>query len=112
MNEKSGTCYTLDAALEKAVDLENRIFNQFVKAIRMVKQEGARGILQDAASEELKHKQQLERALIEGRLGDLDTGKPVPTMNLDHRFGVDNIDRAADSRTALAHAIHLINFIR
>jgi len=109
MSEQSGTCFTLDAALDKAIDLETNIFKQFIKAIRITRQAGAKAVLKDAAFEELRHKQQLENALLDGGLENHEINKPVPTMNLDHRFGVETIDREADSRTALAHAIHLIN---
>ena len=109
MSELSGTCFTFEAALEKAIDVETSLFKQFIKAIRTVRQNGAKEVLKDAALEELRHKQALEKALLEGGLDNCEINKPVPTMNLDHRFGVDTIDREADTRTALAHAIHLIN---
>lgn len=109
MSEQSGTCFTLEAALEKAIDLETNIFKQFIKAIRTTSQDGAKEVLREAAIEELRHKQHLERALLEGGLDNCEINKVVPTMNLDHRFGVVSIDRDADSRAALAHAIHLIN---
>ena len=56
------TCYTFEAALEKAIDLETSIFKQFLISLRIVKNRGAREILKDAAAEELKHKQYLEKS--------------------------------------------------
>lgn len=109
MSEQSATCYTLEAALEKAIDLETSIFRQFLKSIHVVKNKGARDILREAAKEELGHKQQLELALLEGGLEAENLDKPVPTMDLDHRFGIEALGSGADPREALAHAIHLIN---
>jgi rubrerythrin len=103
------TCYTIEAALEKAIDLETSIFKQFLNSLRIVKHLGAREILKDAASEELRHKQYLEQSLLEGELGAVNLDKTVPTMDLDHRIGVDVLQPDADSRAALAYAIHMIN---
>lgn len=103
------TCYTLEAALEKAIDLETSIFKQFLISLRIVKNRGAREILKDAAAEELKHKQYLEKSLLEGEISADNLQKTVPTMDLDHRIGLDALQPDADSRAALAYAIHMIN---
>ncbi len=109
MGEKAATCYTLEAALEKAIDLETSIFRQFLRSIRVVRHNGAREILTDAAREELGHKQQLELALLEGEIATEMPDRSIPIMDLDHRIGLETLDASADQRAALAHAIHLIS---
>lgn len=109
MSKQPPVCYTLDAALEQAIDFEHALFQSFLDAIRTVSQKGARDILKDVAIDRLAYKQQLEKALLEG---DFDSGqslKLAPTMNLDKRLGVEKIDRDADSRSALAFAIHQVS---
>ena len=109
MSNHPPVCYTLDAALEQAIFFENELFRSLVNSIRLVKQNGAGEILKEVASDRLKHKQQLELALLEGDLGTDEAGKFAPTMNLDKRIGVEKLTRDADSRTALAYAIHLVS---
>ncbi len=109
MSNPSVTCYTLEAALDKAIDLENRVFQQFIGSIRTVKHLGAREVLKEAAAEELEHKQYLEKVLIDGELETGGIDQSVPTMDFDQLFGVEKLSADADTRSALAHAIHLIN---
>lgn len=109
MSNHPPVCYTLHAALEQAIAFENDLFRSVLDAIRTVRQPGARDLLKEVAMERLKYKQQLESALLEE---DYDTGGPdkiVPTMNLDKRVGIEKITRDADSRAALAFAIHLVS---
>ncbi len=109
MSKQSAVCYTLDAALEEAIDFENNLFNSFLQAIRTVQSKAASTILRDAAAERLKYKQKLELARLEDDFTVDAVDKKTQTMNLDKRIGVKRLESNADSRSALAHAIHLVN---
>lgn len=100
-------CYTFEAALEMAVQMESDGFRHYLEALRKVKNKGAKEILRDAALDELDHKHQLEKALVEGQLGAHVLDQPVPTMNLGYVLEKKELGPDADVRQALAYAIHL-----
>lgn len=103
-----GVCYTVEAALEMAIQMEEDGFRSYLYAVRLVKDRAAKMILKDAAIDELKHKQELELALLEGvDRGGVDLAKEVPTMNLDYMLEQVEISEDADARQALAYSIHL-----
>lgn len=107
MNEESQVCYTLEAALEMAIQMEYDLFHNYLGAIRRVRDKAAREILKDAALEELDHKCALEKALLDGQFhGNVMAGK-VPTMNLDYVLNKKELTAEATARDALAYAIHL-----
>jgi len=107
MNKQEQVCYTFEAALEMAVQMENDGFRHYLDALRRVKNKAAREVLKDAALDELEHKHQLERALVEGHVEGHTLDRPVSTMNLDYILETREIGPDADSRQALAYAIHL-----
>jgi len=108
MSVEEGVCYTYEAALEKAIEMEEEGFRNYLYAIKIVKDRQAKMILRDAAADELDHKQKLEMALLEGHNeSSEEMSKPVPTMNLDYVFEQKEITADADARQALAYAIHL-----
>lgn len=108
MSDTAQVCYTFEAAVEMAVKMEDEGFRHYLEAIRRVRNRGAQEILREAALDELEHKHQLEKALVEGSMGDA-TGlaEPVPTMNLDYVLAKKELTSASDAREALAYAIHL-----
>lgn len=108
MNEQGQVCYTFEAAVEMAVKMEEEGFRHYLEAIRKVKSKGAKEVLRDAALDELDHKHQLEKALLEGSMeGDEELNRPVPTMNLDYVLAKKELTPDSDAREALAFAIHL-----
>jgi len=108
MSEQGQVCYTFEAAIEMAVKMEEEGFRHYLTAIRTVKNKGAKEILRDAALDELDHKHQLEKALLDGEMGGgEELARPVPTMNLDYVLATPKITRESDTREALAYAIHL-----
>ncbi len=103
-----GVCYTFEAAIEKAIEMENNGFHSYLRAISIVKDRHARELLRDAALDEMRHKQELEKALLDGTMeGNIRTRTSVPTMNLDYTLGQQHLDPDADVRQALAYSIHL-----
>ncbi|MCM2358254.1 MAG: ferritin family protein [Geobacteraceae bacterium] len=108
MNEQGQVCYTFEAAIEMAVKMEEEGFRHYLEAIRKVRSKGAKDILRDAALDELDHKHQLEKALLEGSMeGGEELNRPVPTMNLDYVLAKKELTADSDVREALAYAIHL-----
>ena len=104
----SDVCYTFEAAVEMAVKMEDEGFRHYLDAMRLVKNKGAREILRDAALDELEHKHELEKALVEGQMEGGDSlSKPVPTMNLGYVLAKPELHNDSDARQALTYAIHL-----
>ena len=107
MSDESQVCYTLEAALEMAIQMEYDLFRNYLDAIRRVKDKAAREILKEAALDELDHKCALEKALLEGQFQGPSMAEKVPTMNLDYVIGKKELTAEATAREALAYAIHL-----
>jgi rubrerythrin len=108
MSEQGQVCYTFEAAIEMAVKMEEEGFRHYLEAIRKVKSKGAKEVLRDAALDELEHKHQLEKALLEGSMAGVEElARPVPTMNLDYVLVKKELTPDSDAREAMAYAIHL-----
>jgi len=107
MTVEGQVCYTFEAAIEMAIQMETEGFRHYLSAIRMLKNKAAREILRDAALDELEHKSQLEKALVEGHLDEHTLDRPVPTMDLGYVLQKKELSSTADAREALAYAIHL-----
>lgn len=101
-------CYTFDAALEMAIAMEEEGFRTYLAAIRQLTNKGAKELLRENALDELNHKHQLEKALVDGRMDggeNLDT--PIPTMHLDYLLDKQELGPQSGVREALVYAIHL-----
>lgn len=108
MMNQANVCLTFDAACDAAIDMETQIFQSFLKAIRIVKNQAAKEILQEAATDRLGIRQKLEVAAINGGIDGQTAKGPVPTMDLTLRCcDPRHIDAAADNRKALAFAIQM-----
>lgn len=108
MSEQGAVCYTFEAAVEMAIQMEEEGFRHYLAAIKKVKHKGAREILKEAALDELEHKHSLEQALLEGEMegaGALD--RQISTMNLGYVLAKKELSATSDTREALAYAIHL-----
>lgn len=110
MGENGEVCYTFEAAIEMAIRMEEDGFRHYLDALRKVQDRAARAVLKDAALDELEHKHQLEKALLEGTI---QVGSPlsqqVPTMNLTYVLAKKELSPDSDAREAMAYAIHLEN---
>jgi len=107
MNDNQ-VCYTFDAAVEMAIQMENEGFRHYLAAIRQLTNKGARELLRENALDELNHKQQLEKALLDGRMDGSDAmDQPIPSMHLDYVFKKQELKPDSDVREALLYAIHL-----
>ncbi len=101
-------CYTFDAAVEMAIKMEEEAFRNYLAAVRQLTNKGAKELLHDNALDELNHKHQLEKALLDGRMegGEL-MDKPLKTMHLDYIFKKQELGPQSGVREALIYAIHL-----
>ena len=105
---EGNSCYTFDAAMELAITMEERSFRHYLEALRIVKNRNAREILRGFALDELEHKHTVERALLEGRMGDEGVMKrPVATLGLDYVLAKKALSSDSDIREVMAYAIHL-----
>lgn len=101
-------CYTFDAAIETAIAMEEAGFRNYLAAIRQLTHKGARELMRDNALDELNHKQQLEKALLNGRMEGGETlDQSIPTMKLDYLFKKQELGPESGVREALIYAIHL-----
>jgi len=101
-------CYTFDAAIEMAITMEEEGFRNYLAAIRQLTNKDAKDLLRDNALDELRHKHQLEKALLDGRMdGVSDLDKPIPTMRLDYVLKKQELGPKSGVRDALIYAIHL-----
>lgn len=108
MAEHDQVCYTFEAALEMAIEMENEGFRHYLWGLQQVKNEHAKDILRELAMDELAHKHSLEKALVDGSIaGEHVLGRPVPTMNLDYVLKTERLKPEAGVREAIAFAIHL-----
>lgn len=101
-------CYTFDAAVEMAIKMEEEGFRTYLSAIRQLTNKGAKELLRDNALDELNHKHQLEKALLDGRMeGSEVLEQTIPTMRLDYVFKKQELGPQSGVREALLYAIHL-----
>lgn len=101
-------CYTFEAAIEKAIEMEENGFRSYLNAISILKNKHAQAILRDAALDEMRHKQELEKALLLGAMeGSIGMRAGVQAMNLSYTLGVQELTPDADVRQALIYAINL-----
>lgn len=110
MKDQDSACLTFDAACDAAIEMETLIYQNFLKATRLVKDKAAREILQDAATVRLEIKLKLERAALQGRIDPQDVKRAVPTMDLAHSIrccDLHQITADADNRKALAFAMRM-----
>ncbi len=106
--ENDQVCYTFDAALEMAISMEEEGFRNYLYAIRQLSHKGAKELLRENALDELDHKHQLEKALLDGRMdGGTDLDTPIPTMHLDYLLKKEELGPKSGVREALIYAIHL-----
>jgi len=110
MTTQNNACFTFDAACDAAIEMETKIYQNFLNAVRIVKDKAANEILQEAASVRLDIKQKLEMAALKGGFEDVEVKGAVPIMNLAESIrccDLHSIGAKADNRKALAYAIQM-----
>lgn len=110
MTSQANACFTFDAACDAAIEMETQIYQNFLKAVRIVKDKAAKEILQEAASVRLSIKQKLEMAALSGGFEDQEVKGAVPIMNLAESIRCcdpRSIGANASNRKALAYSIQI-----
>jgi hypothetical protein len=110
MTSQANACFTFDAACDAAIEMETRIFQNFLHAVRTVKEKNASEILREAASVRLGIKHKLEVAALKGGFDMQDVKGAVPIMNLAESIrccDLHSIGADASKRKALAYAIQM-----
>lgn len=100
-------CYSLEGALEKAIEEEQHSFEVYRQGLKVVRKPQARMILKDLALEELEHKHAMEKALIGETLALHGKGEASgPSMNLTSMLRQTTLDANASAQEVMIHAIH------
>ena len=100
-------CYTLEAALEKAIEQEQRSFETYRQALKISKDPQARVVLKELALEELEHKYILEKALVGETVALHEKGEATgPTMNLTYFLADKPLSPDSSPQDVMVHAIH------
>jgi rubrerythrin len=100
-------CYTLEAALEKAIEHEHQSLEVYRKALKIVKDPQARMVLEEMAHEEIEHRNTLEKALVGEIVSLHDRDEATgPTMNLSYILHEKPLDTNSSPQDVMVHAIH------
>jgi rubrerythrin len=100
-------CYTREAALERAVEMETKSFENYKNAYLRTNNIVARDLLKDLALDELKHKYTLEKAFFEETVFLHASGLPHgPDMKFTLLFEDRPLDRNSTEQDVFLHAIH------
>ena len=100
-------CYTLEGALEKAIENEQHSIGVYRHVLKVVKDQQTRMILKDLGLEELEHKHTLEKALFGETMAlhgkDEATG---PSMNLTEILHDKPLSDKSTPQDVMIYAIH------
>jgi rubrerythrin len=105
--EMQEVCYTQEAALKKAIEMEMKSFESYKQAYLKAEDRRAKDLLRDLALEELRHKYALEKAFFEETVVLHDSGlKEGPSMNLAVLLEEKPLDKNATNQDVMIYAIH------
>ena len=100
-------CYTLEGALEKAIEHEQESFDLYRKALKIVKDAQARKVLEEMVHEELGHRQILEKALVGEIVAFHEKEESTgPTMNLSSLLHEKPLTENSSPQDVMVYAIH------
>jgi rubrerythrin len=105
--ETEAVCYTREAALEKAIEMETKSFQVYKEAYLRTTDRRARDLLKDLALDELRHKYTLEKAFFEETVMLHDSGyQKGPTMKFDLLLEEKPLTDQADEQDVFIYSIH------
>ena len=105
--ETKELCYTRDAALEKAIEMEANSFRLYKNAYRKVQDEAAKALIKELALEELEHKYALEKAFFEEVVSLHDKGlMEEPSMKFVVFLEEKPLGEQSGAQDVLTYAIH------
>jgi len=100
-------CYTREAALERAVEMESKSFENYKNAYLKAGNAVARDLLKDLALDELKHKYTLEKAYFEETVFLHASGLAHgPDMKFTLLFEDRPLGKNSTEQDIFLHAIH------
>ena len=100
-------CYTLEGALEKAIEQEQQSIDLYREALKRIQNPQAREVLKDLVREELEHKHVLEKALIGESIILHEKGEATgPSMNLTYFLREKALTPDSSAQDVMIHAIH------
>lgn len=100
-------CYTKEAALTKAIEIEQQSFAIYLKAYTLSHDRSARQLIRELAMEELEHKYLLEKAFFEETVALHDPGQDnKPVMKLALFLKEKPLHENSTPQDVLIHAIH------
>ena len=100
-------CYTREAALEKAIEMEHGSFEIYKRTYLTATNPLAKDLLRDLALDELNHKHILEKAFFEETVLLHDRGiKEGPSMKFSSLFKEDPLSSDATAQDVMLYAIH------
>jgi rubrerythrin len=105
--EDSAVCYTKDAALKMAVELEHSSFETYLKAYKLSHDLRVKTILKELALEELEHKHMLEKAFFEEAVALHDVGnEAIPSMRLTSFLTAKPLNENSTPQDVMIYALH------
>lgn len=100
-------CYTQEAALERAIQIEARRFEGFKTGYFTARDRVAKDLIRDLALDALRHKYTLEKAFFEDIVRLHDSGeKTGPSMKFSLLFEDKPLKADASEQEVMIHAIH------
>lgn len=100
-------CYTREAAIEKAIEMEAKSYEEYRGAYFRAKDPLAKDLLKDLALDELKHKYILEKAFFEESVLLHNSGvKEGPSMKFSLLFEDRPLGKDSTEQDVFLHAIH------
>ena len=105
--EIENVCYTQEVALEKAIEMETKSFEEYKNAYFRINESRTRDLLKDLALDELKHKYILEKALFEDAIMLDSSGKDEgPSMQLALILEEKSLSASSTDQDVMIFAIH------
>jgi rubrerythrin len=100
-------CYTREVALEKAIEIEQKSFETYLKAYRIIQNRPAKKLIKELALEELEHKYILEKAFFEETVSLHDAGLDKgPSMKFTIFLTEKPLDETSSTQDVLVYAIY------
>lgn len=100
-------CYTREAALERAIQMEAGSFEVYKSTYLKAKDRLAKDLLRDLALDELKHKYTLEKAFFEETVLLHESGAPSgPSMKFSLLLEKKSLSPSATEQDIMIYAIH------
>jgi rubrerythrin len=105
--ETQEVCYTKDAALKMAIEMEQSSFETYLKAYKRTHDRRAQQIIKELALEELEHKYTLEKAFFEETVALHESGSDnIPSMKLTLFLKEKLLTEDSTPQDIMIHAIH------